>query len=120
MDFPLAPEKLVIRKEMLAPETQDFLDHHNISFSPQTRLTQTFLPKKNYIVHIKTLKHYLEQGMVLERVHRGIKFYQSEWMQSYIDLCTQKRIDSVSKFEKDFFKLLVSVRNRISTFIQSL
>lgn len=98
---------------MLSNDMAAFLDDNNISFSPQIRLTQNFLPKKNYIVHIKTLKHYLEQGMVLEKVHRGVQFYQSEWMRPYIDLCTQKRIDSVSKFEKDFFKLLVS-KNTLS------
>ena len=109
-DFPLCPEQLTIQKEMLSEDTRDFMDRHNIRFSPQKRLTQNFFDKKNYVVHVKALKFYMEQGIILDKVHRGIQFRQSPWMKPYIDHCTQKRINAESKFEKDFFKLLVSAR----------
>jgi hypothetical protein len=107
-DFPLAPEQLVITKNMLSQEMQAFLSSHGLRFSKQKRLTQTFLPKEGYVTHIKNLKFYKSEGVVITSIKRGIIFYQSTWMQEYIQINTLRRIDSRSKFEKDFFKLLVS------------
>ena len=107
-DFPLAPQQLEISRDMLSPEMQRFLLTHEIVFSKQTRLTQTLLPKEGYVTHIKNLKFYQNEGMVITKIRRGIKFYQSAWMREYIQINTLRRIDSRSKFEKDFFKLLVS------------
>ena len=44
--------------------------------------------------------------MILKKVHRGIKFYQSPWMEPYIRKNTDLRKLSTSSFEKDFFKLM--------------
>ena len=107
-DYPLAPEKLTITKDMLSEETRRFFDDFNISFSSQTRLTQTVLPKTNYVTHVKNLQFYMEQGLVLKKIHRAVKFYQSCWMATYIKTNTLKRIEAQNKFEKDFFKLLIN------------
>lgn len=107
-DFPLAPENLMITREMLSPEMKEFLDTTGVKFTAQKRLTQNFLPKKKYILHINNLIMYLKEGMVLDTIHRGIKFHQSAWMKSYIEANTELRINASSKFEKDLFKLLVS------------
>ena len=107
-NFPLCPEKLSIDRGMLSSEMIKFLDENNISFNKQERLTQNFLPKLNYVVHIKNLIYYLAQGMKLEKIHRGVKFYQSAWMKSYIQVNTELRKNAVSKFEKDLFKLMIN------------
>ena len=52
------------------------------------------------------MKQYLEQGMILKKVHRGIKFYQSPWMEPYIRKNTELRKEAKNAFEKDFFKLM--------------
>ena len=44
--------------------------------------------------------------MILKKVHRGIKFYQSPWMEPYIRKNTDLRKSASSSFEKDFFKLM--------------
>ena len=93
---------------MLSAEMQRFLHTQGINFSKQKRLTQTLLPKEGYVTHIKNLMFYLNEGMIITRIRRGIKFYQSPWMREYIQINTLRRIGSRSKFEKDFFKLLVS------------
>ena len=85
-DYPLAPEKLKINKV--------------------EKLVSTFLPKTNYVLHYKNLKQYLEEGMILKKVHRGIKFYQSPWMEPYIRKNTELRKKANNTFEKDFFKLM--------------
>ena len=87
---------------------KNFMAENNLKFSSQKRLTQNFLPKKNYIVHVKNLIMYLNEGMVLDKIHRGIKFHQSMWMKSYIQVLTELRKNAVSDFERDLFKLLVS------------
>ena len=44
--------------------------------------------------------------MILKKVHRGIKFYQSPWMETYIRKNTDLRKTASNAFEKDFFKLM--------------
>ena len=85
-DYPLAPEKVKIDKK--------------------EKLICSFLPKKNYVLHYKNLKQYLEEGMILKKVHRGINFVQSPWMEPYIRKNTDLRKDAKNVFEKDFFKLM--------------
>lgn len=106
-DFPLAPEKLIITEEMLSQEMREFIQKYSLKFSKQERLTQTFLPKKKYVGHIKNIAFYKSQGLIITNIERGVIFNQSNWMNEYIELNTLRRINSRSKFEKDFFKLLV-------------
>ena len=107
-DFPLAPNSIVITKDMLSETIQQFLHDNDICFSEQKRLTPNFLPKKNYVVHIKNLQYYLAKGLILTRVHRAVTFTQSRWLKPYIDFNTNKRQIATSKFEKSLFKLLVN------------
>ena len=88
-DYPLAPEKVKINKV--------------------EKLISSFLPKKNYVLHYKNLKQYLEEGMMLKKVHRGIKFYQSPWMEPYIRKNTDLRKKAENDFERDFFKLMNNI-----------
>ena len=81
-DYPLAPEKKKVDK----------ID----------KLICSFLPN----VTLQNLKQYLQEGMILKKVHRGIKFYQSPWMEPYIRKNTDLRKTASSSFEKDFFKLM--------------
>ena len=85
-DYPLAPERLKIDGE--------------------EKLVCHFKPRKNYVVHFVNLMQYLEMGMILTAVHRGISFNQSPWMEPYIRKNTELRKCAVSSFEKDFFKLM--------------
>ena len=85
-DYPLAPDKIKL---------------DNVE-----KLVCSFLPKKNYVLHYKNLKQYLEMGLILKKVHRGIKFYQSPWMEPYIRKNTELRKKAQNAFEKDFFKLM--------------
>ena len=107
-DYPLAPDSTSITKDMLSDITKQFLDDYKIPFNEQKRLTPNFLPKRNYIVHIKNLKYYIKKGLILKKVHRAISFKQSCWMKEYIDFNTQKRKNATSEFEKSFFKLLIN------------
>ena len=101
-DYPLAPERLKIGGvEKLIPNLWD---------------------KKKYIVHHENLKLYLELGLKVKKIHRGIKFREEPWMRSYIELNTSLRTKGKNDFEKDFFKLMnnsvfgktmENIRNRV-------
>ena len=85
-DYPLAPEQIVVNKfEKLIPNLWN---------------------KKNYVIHYENLKQYLNLGLKLTNIHRGIKFKESQWLKKYIALNTDLRTKAKNEFEKDFFKLM--------------
>ena len=46
--------------------------------------------------------------MKLTKLHRVLKFKQSEWIKKYIDFNTEKIIGATNDFEKDFFQLMIN------------
>ena len=102
-DYPFCPEKVKCKNgvEKLIPNLND---------------------KTKYIIHYKNLIQCLRAGIKLKKIHRGIKFVQSEWMKPYIDKNTNLRAMAKNNFEKDFFKLMnnsvfgktmENIRNRV-------
>ena len=103
-DYPLCPERVKCDKgvEKLIPNLRD---------------------KTKYVIHYKNLIQCLQQGMKLKKIHRGIKFTESEWLKPYIELNTYLRSQAKNNFEKDFFKLMnnsvfgktmENIRNRVN------
>ena len=102
-DYPFCPERVKCKNgvEKLIPNLRD---------------------KTKYIIHYKNLIQCLKAGMKLKKIHRGIKFVESEWMKPYIDKNTNLRAKAKNNFEKDFFKLMnnsvfgktmENIRNRV-------
>ena len=102
-DYPLCAERVECKNkvEKLIPNLRD---------------------KKNYVIHYKNLMQCLKLGMKLKKIHRGIRFVESEWMKSYIDTNAKLRAQAKNNFEKDFFKLMnnsvfgktiENIRNRV-------
>ena len=86
-DYPLCPERVECKNkvEKLIPNLRD---------------------KKNYVIHYKNLMQCISLGMELTKIHRGIRFVESDFMKLYIDTNTNLRTQAKNNFEKDFFKLM--------------
>ena len=82
-DYPLAPERVKYKNNV-------------------DKLIPNLRNKEKYVVHYKNLSQYLDLGLRLTRIHRGIKFEESEWLKSYIDTNTKLRTKANNNFEKDF------------------
>ena len=103
-DYPFYPEKVKCKNgvEKLIPNLRD---------------------KTKYVIHYKNLIQCLKAGLKLKKIHRGIKFIESEWMKPYIEMNTNLRTQAKNNFEKDFFKLMnnsvfgktmENIRNRVN------
>ena len=74
--YALAPERIKIRNvEKLIPNLNN---------------------KSNYVVHYENLKLYEGLGLKITKIHRGIKFEESAWLEEYINLDTKLRIESTN------------------------
>ena len=56
--------------------------------------------KKEYVVHIKSLKQALNHGLKLKKVHNIIEFNQKAWLKPYIDMNAELRKLAKDDFEK--------------------
>ena len=103
-DYPLAPEKMVVREEMLSDYCQRIQAREGIKIGQVEKLIPNLRDKKN-VLHYRNLQLYLSLGLKLRKIPRALEFSQSSWLAEYIDFNTKKRAKAKNAFEKDFFKL---------------
>ena len=65
-----------------------------------------FYDKKEYVVHIRTLRQALNHGLILKKVHRLIQFNQEAWLKPYIETNTKLRTEAKNDFKKYLFKVM--------------
>ena len=70
------------------------------------KLVCSLYDKKDYVVHIRSLKQALNHGIILKKVHRVTQFNQKAWLKAYIDVNAELRKQAKNDFEEDFFKLM--------------
>ena len=107
-DYPLAPEKLAVSSDMLSKYCKKIADKYNIRIGDVKNLIPNLGNKCNYVVRYRNLQLYLFLGMKLTKIHRVLKFKESDWMKKYIDFNTEKRMKAANDFEKDFFRLMIN------------
>ena len=109
-DYPLAPEVMNVKANMLSEKQVEIYKLINGSKEPKDEKTKKLIlnlnDKSKYVVHIRTLQFYLKHGLKLKKIHRAIKFEQKEILKPYIEFNTEKRKNARNDFEKDIFKLL--------------
>ena len=107
-DFPFAPEKLNVPSSMYSDEMLELLKNEVTNpkaISRHTKLMLTQFDKEEYVIHVRLLQFYVEQGMIITRINRILRFTQAPMMKEYIQYNSIKRQAAINDFEKDFYKL---------------
>ena len=104
-DYPLAPEKVKVSKNMLSGYCKKIVEKY-ISIGLVSKLIPTLRDKKEYVLHYRNLQLYLDLGLKIKKIHRVLKLDQSPWLKQYVDFNTEKRKKAKNSFEKDILKLM--------------
>lgn len=91
--------------------------HNDLPFCVETmkigkvnKLVPNLYEKKNYCCHYTLLQQAIHHGLKLKAIHKVIKFKQSYWLRSYIELCATLRQDpNNSLFLIQLYKNLANV-----------
>ena len=102
-DFPLAPEKLAVSSDMSTKYCKEIADRYVMNVGDVKKLIPNLGSKTKYVLHYRNLQLYLSSEMKLNKIHRVLRFKQSDWMKKYIDFNTEKMKNAANDFEKDFF-----------------
>ena len=106
-DYPLAPEKMKISYDQLSPHAKILCNKFGLKKSTNSeKLMCTFLTKYNYVLHYKLLQFYVNHGLQVLKIHRGVKFEQAPVMRPYIEFNSKKRARATTDFESTVVKLL--------------
>ncbi|KAM7281372.1 uncharacterized protein ISCGN_005937, partial [Ixodes scapularis] len=108
-DFPLAPEKRGVPLEWLSPYQKALVEKFHLpQRESERKLLLTFYPKRNYIIHYRNLKLYLELGLQLKAIHRVLKFSQSAFLKDFVDFNHNLRKEATNAFQKNLSKLIMN------------
>ena len=99
-DYPLAPEKLTVTNHILSNYCKSIADKYEIKVGNAKKLIPNSGNKTKFVVHYRNIQLYLSLGIKLTKIHRVLKFKQSDWIKKYIDFNNKKRMCTTNDFEK--------------------
>ena len=107
-DYPLAPEKMSVSKDMLSDYCLSIAEKYDVKIGDVAKLIPNLKDKSCFVLHYRALQLYVSLGMDVEKIHRVIKFKQSDWLKRFVMFNTAKRMNAANEFEKAFFKLIIN------------
>ena len=84
----------------------EIANEHNINIGSAKKLVTNLMEKDNYVIYYRNLQQFLELGMKLKKIHRILKFKQSDRIKTYTDFNAQKRKEATNEADKNLLKLL--------------
>ena len=69
---------------------------YNIKIGSVNKTVPNLGNKSKYVLYYRNLQLYLSIGMKLIKVHKMLKFKQSDWLKKYTDFNTDKRKNAAS------------------------
>ena len=76
---------------MLSDYCKKIADEYETKVGDVKKLIPNLVSKTNYVVHYRNLQLYLSLGVKLTKMHRVLRFEQSDWMKKCIDFNTEKK-----------------------------
>ena len=75
-EFPLCPEQIEIKDEWMSQYQRNMKKDLQMK-GKSKKLCLTLFDKNQYVLHYKNLKFCLENGLILTKIHKVLKFKQS-------------------------------------------
>lgn len=103
---------LVLADFDIPPEKHDYFNDlpflaESVKIGKTQKLVPNLFPKRNYLTHYLVLQQCVKYGVVLRSIHKIIKFRQTNWLRSYIQMLADLRRDvSNSAFQVRLWKNL--------------
>ena len=91
---------------MLSNYCKEIVDWYSIKVGGFKKLIPNLCDKVKRIDHYKNLQYYLSLGIKLVKIHRTLKFKQSNWLKSCVDFNTEKIKESLDEFSQNVYKLI--------------
>ena len=107
-DYPLAPESFEVLTSMLSDKHLSLRrKYYGASNQYSRKLVCSLLSRKKYVVYGPLLRFYIEQGLVVTAVHRGIRFNTRYMLRDYIQYNTdQRNAAGNDECKRSFFKMM--------------
>ena len=91
-DYPLAPDKIQMKREMLSDYQLKITNLYNIPIGNVKKLVPNFFHKEKYVIHYENLQLFLRLGLKLKiYVYRVLEFSQSQWLKQYVEFKVTKK-----------------------------
>ena len=74
-DYPLAPEKITVKPEMLSDYSREILEREKMTIGKVKKLIPNLMDKEKIVLHKRNLQ--LSLGLKLKKIHRALEFSQS-------------------------------------------
>ena len=109
-DYPLAPDKIEIKREMFFECQLKIADFYNILIENVKKIAPNFFHKEKYVIDYKNLQLYLSLGLKL----KNISCIESISMaKTNVEFNTQKRIEAEKNGDKGGKVLYKLMRNTV-------
>ena len=87
---------------MLSKYCSNIANKYGIKIGGVNKLVPNLDNKFKCFFHYKNLQFYLSLGIIIVKIHRILRFKQSDLLKKYIDLIQTKGKNAANSFEKDF------------------